>query len=131
MKKAVHEVIESFEKQLILIGDALDRIESITGKRIDADTLENYWRSESIETFVERLCTSSIEDWDEIDDEAAIRLIEEIGNSFGNQAITERNRDALAKRYGRSSHEINNLLNTGMDAADILFQLKNESRAYP
>lgn len=130
MKKAVQEVIESFEKQLILINDALDRIESLTGKRIDADTLENYWRSGSIETFVDRLCTGEIQDWQSIDDSTAIKLIEEIGNAFGNEAIIDRNQTALARRYEKSEAELNDLLMTGMDAADILMELKKDSRVF-
>ena len=55
MKPQVTAIIESFESEEIQEAAALARIRELTGREIDADWLRNYWRSESIEDFVDRL----------------------------------------------------------------------------
>jgi 16S rRNA G1207 methylase RsmC len=76
-------------------------LEALTGKVVDRDHLENYWRSESVEEFAEVLATPPLDNWQETDDVRAAELIREALLEPGG-AIFLRNGEALEKRFGKS-----------------------------
>ena len=64
MKSNVTAIIESFEKGAITEAVALEKLRDITGRDVDGDWLRNYWRSESTEDFVDRLCAEPIRNYE-------------------------------------------------------------------
>jgi len=100
MENEVKTIIEDLERGAMPEGIALSELRRITGRDIDPDWLRNYWRSESLDEFVDRLCAPPITDWQKLDDEAALLLISEMmaTNSPGRRDSID---DALSKRYGK------------------------------
>lgn len=131
MKPQVTAIIESFEKAQIEEAVALARIRDITGREIDGNWLRNYWRSESIQDFVDRICAEPIHDVERITDSEALALIAEYlqTQSPGRRDSIE---TALDRRFGKPTGTISDLVfqRDLSDASSILEELKRDSRIY-
>lgn len=114
MSKPIMEELNSKIKRLIVAFESgkesaektVDNINELSSLKIDVDFLRNYWRSSDLESFVELISTPEIENWTEIDDEYADRLIGEILDNLANDALINRNSTALEKRFKKSAGTI-------------------------
>ena len=131
MKPQVTAIIESFENDEITEAVALARIRELTGGEIDGEWLRNYWRSESIEDFVDRLCAEPIHDFERITDAEALALIAEYlqTQSPGRRDSIE---TALDRRFGKPTGTVSDLIHQRnlSDASAILAELKRDTRIY-
>jgi hypothetical protein len=75
----------------------------LTGQTIDVGYLSEYWASESLNTFIEKLLVEHILDWQSIDDKRAIELITEIQKNISKEGLVMRNSTALERRYSKST----------------------------
>jgi hypothetical protein len=131
MKAQVAAIIESFEEGTMPETVALAKLKELTWRTVDADWLRDYWRSESMEDFVDRLCAEPIADWQAIKDTEALALIREYlqGSSPGRRDSIE---SAIDRRYGKPNGTLMDLVfQKGLaDAASILDELKKDTRIY-
>ncbi len=131
MKPQVTAIIESFENDEIEEAVALARIRELTRCEIDGDWLRNYWRSESIEDFVDRLCAEPIRDFERITDAEAVALIAEYlqTQSPGRRDSIE---TALDRRFGKPTGTVSGLIRQRdvSDPSSILAELKRDTRIY-
>jgi hypothetical protein len=131
MKPQVTAIIESFENGEIAEAVALARIRELTGREIDGDWLRNYWHSESIEDFVDRVCAEPIRDYERITDADALALIAEYlqTQSPGRRDSIE---DALDRRFGKPTGTVCGLVHhrDASDPSGILAELKRDTRIY-
>ena len=131
MKPQVTAIIESFESEEIREVVALARIRELTGRDIDGDWLRNYWRSESIEDFVDRVCAEPIRDYERLTDADALALIAEylLTQSPGRRDSIE---EALDRRFGKPTGTISDLVfqRDLSDPSSILEELKRDTRIY-
>jgi len=131
MKSQVTAIIESFENEEIEKAVALARILDITGREIEGDWLRNYWRSESIEDFADRLCAEPIRDFERITDSEALALIAEYlqAQSPGRRESIE---TALDRRFGKPSGTVRGLVyhRDITDPSRVLKELKRDTRIY-
>lgn len=127
--ESVKSIITDFESNKILLEKALELIFEITKKKLTKYELTNYWRSENIDEYVNRLIASSIIDWKEIDDQRALNLIQEILDNIGDDSILEVNSEALEKRYSKAKGTITDWIfqNDVFNASKILELLKEET----
>ncbi|CAL2106422.1 conserved hypothetical protein [Tenacibaculum sp. 190524A02b] len=102
-KKHIQKLIINYENSSISIETAISEINKTIKVHLDAYSLDNYWRSESLDNFINRLLDSPIENWKEINNKEAIILIKEIVENLGNDALIEKNTSALEKRYSKAS----------------------------
>lgn len=127
----LRQIIADFEDRKIDGQVAIDAIKQLTGETVDIGYLTEYWSSESLDTFIEKLLVEHITDWQNIDDQRAIDLIIEIQNNVTRQGILLRNATALERRYGKSTGTvINKIFNDDQDPASILKELKKETRIF-
>ncbi|MEZ5427257.1 MAG: hypothetical protein R2747_13390 [Pyrinomonadaceae bacterium] len=131
MKLQVTAIVESFEREEITEVVALARIRKLTGRGIDGDWLRNYWRSESVEDFVDRLCAEPIRDWERITDEEALALMAEYleTQSPGRRDSIE---EALDRRFGKPAGTLSDLVfqRDFSDPDSILEELRRDTRIY-
>ncbi len=131
MKQQITAIIERFEEGAITEAVALARLKELTGRDVDGDWLRNYWRSESMEDFVDRLCAEPIRDYQRITDADALALIAEYlqTDSPGRRDSIE---DALDRRYGKSHGTVSDLVfQRGLtEPSKILEELKKDTRIY-
>jgi len=131
MKAQVIAVIKSFEAGTIPESTALAKLEELTGRTVDAVWLREYWGSESMEDFVDRLCAEPIPDWQAIMDPDALALIMEYlrDPAPGRRDSIE---SAIDRRYGKPGGTLMGLVfQKGLtDAASILHELKKDTRIY-
>lgn len=125
-KEALKKLIIDFENGVSTIETSLEKINAISYAKIDEYFLANYWRSMDLEDFTEILATPEIEDWFEIDDEYADKLITEMKINLTNDAIFNRNATALEKRYKKSTGTISDWIfhNEIIDNKKLLRLLK-------
>ena len=124
-------IIESFEEGTITEAVALTRIQEATGRAVDADWLRHYWRSESLENFVDRLCAAPIADWQQLRDSDALALIAEYfqTESPGRRDSIE---VALDRRFGKPTGTLSDLIHQRdiSEPSSILEELKRDTRIY-
>ena len=106
--KKVRQLIEDFEAGKISSEIALTEINEISNTEVDLSWLCSYNSSIDIETFVQILTIDPITDWKEIDDERAIKILNETLVSIGDDAVLQRNFEALEKRYSKPTGRISN-----------------------
>jgi hypothetical protein len=125
-RETIKKLITDFENGISPIDATLQNINEISSLKIDKDYLANYWRSMDLESFTDILATPEIENWIEIDDEYADKLITEIKMNLTNDAILNRNTTALEKRYKKSTGTISDWIfhNEIMDNKKLLELLK-------
>lgn len=125
-EKKLRHIINDFEHHNIGEDAAIEHIRELTGETIDIRYLSEYWSSESLDTFVEKLLIEHITDWHAINDERAIALIDEIKNNVCNEVVISRNSAALEKRYGKPSGTVIEKIfcNDMKDSKELLEELK-------
>ena len=106
LRRKIRELVIGFENGNESAEKTVENINELSSLKIDVDFLRNYWRSSDLESFVELISTSEIENWTEIDDEYAYKLIAEILDNLGNDALINRNSTALEKRFKKSTGTI-------------------------
>ncbi len=106
LKRKIRELIIGFENGNESAEKTVENINELSSLKIDVDFLRNYWRSSDLESFVELISTPEIQNWAEIDDEYADKLIAEILNNLDNDALINRNSTALEKRFKKSTGTI-------------------------
>ena len=128
----LRQIIEDFENRKVDGQVTIDLIKDLTGETVDIGYLSEYWTSESLDTFVEKLLVEHIVDWQLIDDKRAIELIIEIQENSDKEGLMIRNSTALERRYGKSSGTVvSKIFNTDIkDAKMILDELKKETRIF-
>lgn len=131
-KSELKKVIVDFEDGKFPVEEALSKIQKITGKEIDSYTLENYWKSVSLNDFCDELLSLPIENWREITDSKALELIQEILENIESDAVIYRNSEALEKRYGKEEGFVEGLIfNFEIDTAEeILSKLEEDTILY-
>ena len=109
MKDIAVGVIRRFEAGDQPENDALERLRALTGRKVDPDWLRNYWRSESKEDFVDRLCSKPIESWQMLTESEAEALISEHlkTSSPGRRDSIEA---AIDRRFKRPNGTLNDLV---------------------
>ena len=131
MKPLVKTIVENFENKTITEAVALARLRELTGRDVDGDWLRNYWRAESLEDFVDRLCAEPIRDYDRITDTDALDLIAEYlqTDSPGRRYSIE---EALHRRFGKPTGTVSGhvFLRGLTDRSGILQELKKDTRIY-
>ncbi|WP_405292322.1 hypothetical protein [Algibacter sp. Ld11] len=106
LNSKIKELITKFENGKESAEKTVKNINELSFLKIDVDFLRNYWRSSDLESFVELISTSEIENWTEIDDEYANKLIAEILDNLENDALINKNSTALEKRFKKSTGTI-------------------------
>ena len=100
-KELLKKIIENFENDNIDFENAKKEIELITNKEINEYTLRNYYSWTNLENFCDLLAEKPIENWGEINDERAKKLISELLSEDLPENIFDKNTEALEKRYGK------------------------------
>jgi hypothetical protein len=131
-EKKLRQIIEDFENRKIDGQVAIELIKDLTSETIDIGYLAEYWESEDLNTFIEKLLVEHIQDWQLIDDKRAIELIIEIQENHSQEGLILRNSTALERRYGKSSGTVvRKVFNTdSQDSKIILEELKKETRIF-
>ena len=124
--------IEFFENGQANLEQTLKKIAQLTGKEIDEYSIRNYWTYTSLDNFCNTLLTEPINDWQNIDDNAALMLIIEMIENTANDGILERNGEALEKKYRKTKGFVCNLIfhSEYENEIDILVQLKKDTTIY-
>ena len=102
LRRKIRKLVIGFENGNESAEKTVENINELLSLKIDVDFLRNYWRSSNLESFVELISTPEIENWTKIDDEYADKLIAEILDNLGNDALINRNSTALEKRFKKS-----------------------------
>lgn len=129
MKQQVAEILDLFEKGAITSATAITQIEATTGRHIDEQVLCNYWRSESKDDFVDRLCAEPIKSFAQLTDSETVDLISEFltTKSPGRRDAID---TALNRRYAKPTGTLIGLVfHKGLSTPEeILAELKKETR---
>lgn len=131
MKHQAAAIIESFKKGVISESVALTKLQNLTGRSIDLDWFRNYWRAESTEDFIDRICAEPIADFERLTDADALKLIAEYvkTTSPGRRDSIEA---ALDRRYGKTSGTVCELVfqRDITEPGRILDVLKKDTKIY-
>lgn len=124
-------IVKSFESGKLSEMEALSQLKDVTGRTIDSDWLKNYWRAESIDDFVDRLCALPINNWQTITEMEAEKLIVEYLNtpSPGRRDSIE---TALERRFRKAKGTLNDLVfqKDFDDLKRILDELRKDASIY-
>ena len=93
------KIILDYENRLISPEKALESINAVSNTFVDREWLDSYWNSMSLDEFVRLIAIKSIENWKELSDNDALKLIVEIFDNLTDNAVVSRNMTALEKRY--------------------------------
>lgn len=140
-EKKLRQIIEDFENRKTDGHVAVGLIADLTGETIDIGYFAEYWASEYLDTFIDKLLVEHIHDWQSIDDKRAIELIIEIQDNVLIIEIQDnvekgglriRNSTALEKRYNKSAGTVINIIynHSSGDPQLILDELKKETRIF-
>lgn len=131
MKQQVAEILNLFEKGAITSAAAITQIEVATGRHIDEHVLHNYWRSQSKDEFIDRLCVEPINNFAQLTDSESLDLISEFltTKSPGRRDMIDA---ALVRRYGKPTGTLIELVfqNDLSTPEKILAELKRETRIF-
>jgi hypothetical protein len=131
MKPQVTSIIESYEAGAVSEAAALTRLHEITGRVLEAAWLRHYWRSESLEHFVDRICAPPIADWHQLTEGDTLALVVEYfqTESPGRRDSIE---VALDRRFGKPSGTLSDLIHQRdiSEPSRILEELKRDTRIY-
>jgi len=106
LRRKIRELVIGFENGNESAEKTVENIDELSSLKIDVDFLRNYWRSSDLESFIELISTPQIENWTEIDDDYANKLIAEILDNLSNDALINRNSTALERRYKKPTGTI-------------------------
>lgn len=128
-KSELKQAIINFEDGKLSADDTMHKIKQISGKQIDLHRLENYWQAVSLNDFCDELLSQPIENWQEITDNQALTLIDEILENMDSDAVINRNATALEKRYAKEDGFVTELIfDLDMDnPTEILKKLKKDT----
>lgn len=131
-KEILKKIIEDFENDKIDFENAKKGIELITNKAVEEHTLRNYYSWISLDNFCEFLIEKPIENWQDIDDELAIKLIIELFTVDLPENIFDKNTEALEKGYGKPTGFLHSLIfwNENLSEISILEELKKDNKIY-
>jgi len=130
-KETLRKIIHNFEKGIINSDDAINQIYTETLIKVDKYRLQNYWRAETIDQFIDSITYDEYKDWESITDEIALKLLGEIIDNPGDDGILNTNSEALEKRYRKPTGTISDLIfNDGYKNKEILSQLKIDTVTY-
>ena len=128
---AVIAAIRSYESQYYDSQAPTTTIAELCGESVERYALDNYWRSESLETFAARLAIDAIADWTDIDDSRAVSLISEVLSDPCNDPVIDRNCEALSKRYRKTRGQVTDqFFQNNFTAEQILAELKQDTTIY-
>ena len=82
------------------------KIQEITNKQIDENTLHSYYGWTSLDNFCELLVDKPIEDWREINDERAKFLISELLNNEIPENIFDKNAEDMILSYDHKTKKL-------------------------
>jgi len=98
--KSVEKLIDDFESDKISATLTVAEINKIGYYPIDRYYLHSYWGSTDKDTFIKSIIIPPIQNWQEINDETAMTLIQEMLEMVAEDSIRfDRIREALEKRY--------------------------------
>ncbi len=122
----VKQIINDFENGKISSENALTEINKLSNVNVDLSWLCSYNSSMDLEMFVRVLTIEPIADWLEIGDKRATEIITEALDSIGDDAVIQRNFDALEKRYSKPTGTLLDWIfqDDVMDSNEILQLLK-------
>jgi hypothetical protein len=123
----LRQIIADFEERKIDGRVAVSLIQDLTGEAIEIGYLSEYLGSESLDSFVAKLLADHISDWQNINDERAIELINEMIKNITQDATLLRNSTALEKRYGKPSGTVIDKILEIADPRIILDELKKDT----
>jgi len=125
----VRQLIVDFENGKISSDSALSEINELANVDLDLSWLYSYNSSIDLEMFVRILTIEPIVDWKEIDDKRAIEIINETLGSIGDDAILQRNFEALEKKYSKPTGALSGWIfqNDIMDSNKLLQLLKKNT----
>ncbi|WP_146088862.1 hypothetical protein [Neolewinella xylanilytica] len=131
MRPQVRSLIIDYLNDQISAEHTLRQIMDLTGKHISEYELNNYWRSEDLESFIDRLALQSL-DPKTIDDDRAIELLQSILDNLGDHALLIRNSEALEIKYRKPSGTVVNLIfyKEIEDVSSLLLALKIDTVTY-
>jgi hypothetical protein len=129
IRKELIITIEQYENGHIDFAKAQSMIKALCEKEMTQYDLDNYWRSASIEEFVEELLQKSLDGWENIDDARALILIREILDNVTKDSLLNRNAEALEKRYAKPFGTVSGLIfhRSIKDENKILEVLKHDT----
>ncbi len=131
MKQLVMDIVQSFEKGELPEEAALTAMEQILGRPVDASWLRNYWRSESLEDSIDRLCAAPIQNWASLTETESVSLIAEYleTESPGRQESIQ---TALERRFRKPGGTLSDLIfqRDLCDPVTILNELKIDTTIY-
>lgn len=125
----VRQLINDFESGKISSDIALTEINKLSNVNIDLSWLCSYNSSMDLDMFVRILTIEPIADWQEIDDKRAIEIINETLDSIGDDAVIQRNFEALEKRYSKPTGTLSDWIfqEDIMDSNELLQLLKKNT----
>lgn len=104
--KRIKQLIIDFEQGIISCERAVKEINIYSTTEVDREWLNSYHSSLSLDDFVKLLTIESISDWELINDNRALVLLNEAIESIDNEALLNRNFEALEKRYSKPEGSI-------------------------
>ncbi|UII30486.1 hypothetical protein LVD17_19530 [Fulvivirga ulvae] len=128
-KDEIMRVVREYEQGKKGTNETIKKIFEISGHEVDRDYLDNYWRSEDLESFAGFLAIEEISDWDQIDDSRALSLIREMLNDLNNDPVIYRNSEALERRFNKPEGKITKLIfeQNITDPEALLVELKKNT----
>lgn len=128
----IKNLVLHFEDGEISLEECISRINEIGIRPIVKYELLNYWRAEDLDNFVSKISADAIADWEEITDERALGMIEEVMDNPSKDGLLMKNSEALEKRYQKTEGTLIDLifhkeLNT---PESVLKALKQDTTIY-
>ena len=127
----IKSLIIDYSNDQISVQQAIRQIMDLTGKNVSEYELNNYWRSEDQDSFIDRLVLQPI-DPNTIDDERAKDLLKRILDNLGDHPLLMRNSEALEIKYRKPSGTVVNLIfyKEIEDVSSLLMALKGDTVTY-
>lgn len=128
----VKNIVQAFESKEISVEQAAEEINKISVKPVDIEWLTTYWNAIDLDEFVDLLTLPEIENWDKLDEEGSIKLIEDALENISRNALFQRNTEGLERRYSKPDGTISGWV-FGEDITEpreILNLLKKDTTIY-
>ena len=128
----VKKLVQAFEAKQISVEKAVEEINKISVKPVDIEWLTTYWNAIDLDEFIDLLTFPEIENWNNLDDESSIKLIEEALENISRDALFQRNTEALERRYSKPEGNISDwIFHDDIDNPnEILDLLKKDATIY-
>ena len=131
-EQRIKQILASFENGKMTGEAAIKQLQDVTGKAVEIACLNSFWESESADAFIQKLLIEPLIDWENIDDNQALELLTEIFENITDDAIIERNSEALEKRYGKPAGFVADKIfqESIEDPNELLQELKKDTTIY-